>query len=280
MSYFDNQPLRYFKGYPIYLTGYLTLAMAIGIVIVVFLESAGVSSELLVFNSRLFLRGWVWQPFTYIFVNQISFFTPLGLFCFYSWGVQVEQFLGRRRFLAVCAILVGVPVAYCLGLHAFRHPAGAQSNYFLICGILIAYATIYPDMEYIGWVPLKWFAFACVFCGSLMYFPNHAWLELVMLWLDCFAGYACIQYARGNFTLPKFKMPSLRSTPKFRVVPKTETRRGFMNVELPVVPEESEEVNSINPLLDKIAKSGLDSLTPAERRKLDQARENLLKKNP
>ena len=58
--------------------------------------------------------------------------------------------------------------------------------------------------------------------------------------------------------------------PKYHVVPKTGPRR----------PAESDDVySSIDPILDKITKFGMGSLTPSERRQLNHEREQLLKKS-
>jgi hypothetical protein len=57
--------------------------------------------------------------------------------------------------------------------------------------------------------------------------------------------------------------------PKFQVVPRSTPRR--------VVEPEDVHV-SIDPLLEKISKSGINSLTANERRALDRARNQLLKK--
>jgi hypothetical protein len=43
--------------------------------------------------------------------------------------------------------------------------------------------------------------------------------------------------------------------------------------------EEDDVYESIDPILDKIAKSGIGSLTPSERRMLDRARNRLLKES-
>ncbi len=274
MSYFDNQPLRYFRGRPVYLTTYLTIALTVGIIVTVLLMSARVDPEFLIFYPSAFLRGRLWQPFTYLFVNPISFFTPLGIFCFYIWGVEVEQFLGRRRFVAVCAALVATPVLYCLALYFFGVRYVAEGDFLLLSALLVTYATIYPNLEYFGWLLLKWFAFACILCGSLMFFPARDWFGLGMLWVTCFVGFASIQFARGNFHAPQIRMPSFRRKPKFRVMPSPSS--SGPREEEPGLRGEHEAVDSINPILDKIAKSGLNSLTAAERAKLEKARKDLM----
>ena len=164
MSNVDNQPLRYWKGNPVYLTLYATLALAVGIVAVLLLDSANLPRAVLMFFPEAVVHGWLWQPFTYVFVNDVSFFTPLALFCYYSWGVEVEKYLGRRFFVGLCAALVLAPPVLELLLYPVLGVGGALAgDYALVVGLLIAFATLYPEMDYLGgWVPLKWFAFACV----------------------------------------------------------------------------------------------------------------------
>src|SRR6059036_984399 len=58
--------------------------------------------------------------------------------------------------------------------------------------------------------------------------------------------------------------------PKFNVVPKARPRR---------VAESDDVYASIDPILDKISKFGIGSLTANERRQLDRERERLLKKS-
>ena len=116
-------------------------------------------------------------------MNPVSFFTPLSWLCFYFWGVEVEKFLGRRHFIQICAALVAIPVLFISALYLFGYPGWTSGDYFLIVGLLVAFATLYPDMDYLGgWIPLKWFAFACIAFGSLMYFPQHDWAGLLQLW--------------------------------------------------------------------------------------------------
>jgi hypothetical protein len=58
--------------------------------------------------------------------------------------------------------------------------------------------------------------------------------------------------------------------PKFHVVPKVRSSRSA---------EPDDVYASIDPILDKISKFGIGSLTANERRQLDRERERLLKKS-
>jgi len=58
--------------------------------------------------------------------------------------------------------------------------------------------------------------------------------------------------------------------PKFHVVPKMHSTRSA---------DPDDVYTSIDPILDKISKFGIGSLTASERRQLDRERERLLKKS-
>ena len=62
----------------------------------------------------------------------------------------------------------------------------------------------------------------------------------------------------------------LQPKPKLYVVQKSTARRTV---------EPDDVIASVDPILDKIAKSGMGSLTEAEKKILDRARDRLLKKS-
>jgi hypothetical protein len=107
--------------------------------------------------------------------------------------------------------------------------------------------------------------------GTLAAMANHDWGTMIMLWATVAIAFTFIRM-RGIgpelewWTNLKSKW---QPTPKFHVVPRVSTRRT-------VEPENVYE--SIDPLLEKISKSGINSLTASERRALDRARNQLLKK--
>ncbi len=271
----DNQPLRYYKGNAVYLTMYLALALTAGVVLTLLLNAARIMPWFLAFIPQAFASGAIWQPFTYVFVDQISFFTPLGLLVFYFWGVEVEKYLGRRHFLAICGALVALPPV----LSFFFYIAGLgggmlTGNFYLVSGLLIAFATLYPDLDYIGgWIPLKWFAFACIACGAIMFFPERNWAGLFILLANCAAAFAMVRHARGLFDF-NFKFSWPRKKPKFRVLSKPAEARPVRTAAPPVSDDETE----IDALLDKIASSGLKSLSEAEKTRLETLRQRMLRK--
>lgn len=274
-SFSDYQPMGHIGRLPIHITTILTALMGVGAILYALLASARIPVELLFgFSTPTVLNGAVWQPLTYPFVELPSFFTLLGMFCFYSWGIEVERYLGRVRYLKFVALLVLLLPLVCGLWHFAGIPAGTSGNYVLTASMLIAFATLYPNIEYFGWIPLKWFAFACFCIGSLMYFPEHNWVGLTLLWASCGASFGFVRHLQngGSVEFGDFwsRANPFQRRPKFRVLPKP-AARGRSS-------EEADAVESIDPLLDKIAKSGLDSLTAKERARLEKAREALMKR--
>ena len=95
---------------------------------------------------------------------------------------------------------------------------------------------------------------------------------LTLLLGTCAAAFGYVRWVQrgGEISLPK--LPSLRKRPKLRVVPRPASRTEIDHT------EEDESTTEVDALLDKIAKSGLASLSAAERAKLEKAREDLMKR--
>ena len=265
----DYLPLWWMGRVPIYATTVLVAAVVLGTVVTVMLKTAYVSVAPFEFNPRLFwTHGFVWQLVTHPLLNLPSFFYIFGLFFLYGFGIGVETYLGRNAFLRLLALLCLVPA---LTTTAWWLPTGISGSYWgeqnLAIGIFIAYATLYPNAEYWNWMTMKWLAFAGLALCSLMYFPTHDWFGLSILLAMSGAAHLFVRYERGHFALPDLRF--WKRKPRFRVVraePAHERRRGGAS-------------DDLDALLDKIAKSGMASLTAKERARLEAARAELLKKD-
>ncbi len=98
-------------------------------------------------NARLF-DGWIWVPFTYLFVHgglSHLFFNMLQL---YFFGPEVERTLGTRQFLRfylVCGVLAALSNLVVLALGGASGPVIGASG--AVLGVLVAFAVIDPDRE-------------------------------------------------------------------------------------------------------------------------------------
>lgn len=270
----DTMPLTWMGRVPVYATTMLVVLLVVGMVATVFLTSAKADIAAFEFHPYDFWkRGFVWQLFTFQLINLPSFFYLFGL-CFIYWcGVGIETYLGRRVFLRLLLLLCLVPAIVASAAWLAGGRIAVSGNLELTVGLFIAYATLYPNAELWNWIPMKWVAFACIALQSLMFFPNHDWNGLAVFLWSLAAVHFYTRYEQGHWAMPRLRWP--RRKPAFRVVPRTDEPRRSMPRQETL---EDEFDSDVDDLLEKIARSGLASLTSKERTQLEKAREALLKK--
>jgi hypothetical protein len=100
---------------------------------------------------------------------------------------------------------------------------------------------------------------------TLMALSARDVVALAALWVTVGYCYGFVRVEQGQLTLPKFPWP--RRGPKLRVLPKAASSTG-----------ENAVAEEMDRLLDKIAKTGLSSLSATERARLEKAREALLRR--
>lgn len=274
-----TQPYGKWNGIPIYLTTILTAALVVGILVTTILMASGAGLVLNAFAFTMPLEpAWsLWRLFTYTLIQQPSFFTLFSLFFFYWFSVGIETHLGRGVLTGLLVLLSLIPPAVAAVIYWTLHvPGAAFGGYSLTCGLLVAFATLYPNTEAMGWIPFKWATFACIFFGSLMFLVSHDMAGLAELWISCGAAFAYIRQAKeaeyDDHVSPFSRVKELfRRKPKFRVVPAPSTATYHEKL--------NEPASELDTLLDKIAKSGMGSLTAREKATLEKAREALLRKD-
>ncbi|HSI10689.1 MAG TPA: DUF6576 domain-containing protein [Chthoniobacter sp.] len=253
--------------------------MVIGIIAttVLMASGAGLVLNALAFTMPLEPAWSLWRLFTYTLIQQPSFFTLFSLFFFYWFSAGIETHLGRGVLTRLLILLVLIPPAVAAIIYWTLHVGGsAVGGYSLTCGLLVAFATLYPNTEAMGWIPFKWATFACIFFGSLMFLISHDMVGLTELLLSCAAGFAYIRHAKeaeyDDHVSPFSRVKELfRRKPKFRVVPAPSTASYHETL--------NEPASEMDTLLDKIAKSGMSSLTTKEKATLERAREALIRKD-
>jgi len=268
----DYRPVTWMGRYPVRVTTIIAALYVVGMFATEIGRTAHWDLSPFAFQPRSFLHGYVWQPITCIFIQQASFFFLFNVLFFYWAGTEVEKYLGIRRYLLLLGLLLLVtPVA--LIAWGLAGPVGSYAgSYELSIGLFIAFATLYPNVELFGWVTLKWLAFAGLVLASMQYLPNHEWGSMTILWAMCLVAFLYIRSVQNRVAIPVDlqRLNPFRRKPRLHVVQKAVVRRIV----------ESEDVYaSVDPILDKIAKSGIGSLTASEKKILDRARNRLLKKD-
>lgn len=238
--------------------------------------------------------GRLWTPVTYFLINPFfSLMSALGvvgtLWALRAMGRELEPILGGRRFLTAFlgSILVGGGVW--LGVN-WQHGGLLYGAMPGVAGLLALYACIFPDQP---------FSFFAMFLIPLTLTPKQLVLGLVVLNLFAFClyelaggtmfyafapsatlggmafGWMCHRLWRGDgwalggrtkaLSLPGWLRRGTRTAAAEPEVTRTDPRPDGMKAE-------------VDRILDKINSQGFGSLTAAERRALDEAK-NLLSRH-
>jgi membrane associated rhomboid family serine protease len=272
----DYRPVAWMGRYPVDVTTILVgLHVAVAIITCILIAlGAGWLLEHLQFDSAAVLSsGEVWRIVTYAFVHAPSLLLwfAIEMYMLFVFGREVERFIGQRAYIALYLILLIAPttVLTIWGLWQHSALAGSPALHF---GIFVAFATIYPRVELFLRIMAKWVA---VILGAIYTFQllaYHAWADLAVVWTSIAAAFLFVELRGAGPELAWLN--NLKSwgqpKPKFHIVQKSTARR---------VVEPDDVYASVDPILDKISKSGIGSLTDAERRQLDRARKRLLKES-
>ena len=268
----DFAPLTWIGRHPVYVSTALAGLHALTMVGTALLMFAGAEGLLkaLDFSSSEFLHGLaLWEPVTYAFVHPPGIMFLVELYMLVAFGTEIERYLGRKAFIRIYLVLLFLPpvllsAAGLLGYSSIYTGSGA-----LHFGIFIAFATLYPSAEIFFTFQARWVAIALLAVYLLQCLAYSSIVSLVVLLIDCAAAYAIVRQIRHGDVWPiqaimdwiaSFKKPRLRVVPREKAPPAKD-----FNI-------------SIDPILEKISRSGLASLSPHERAQLQRAREELLAK--
>src|SRR5437868_11524094 len=257
----DYRPVAWMGRYPVDVTTMLVGLHVAAAILTAILVAIGGGSILayLQFDSAAVWSGQVWRLFTYAFVHAPSglLWFAIEMYMLFVFGREVERFIGRRAYIALYLVLLITPAALLTIWGLWQHSALAGSP-ALHFGIFVAFATIYPRVELLLRIMAKWIALILAGVYTFQLLAYHAWSDLVVVWTSIGAAFLFIDLRGAGPELVWWNNVKARfaSKPKYRVVPKMRPTR----------PAESDDVySSIDPILDKISKFGIGSLTPSER---------------
>ena len=271
----DYRPVAWMGRVPVDVTTMLVVAHVTAMVVGCFVIAFGGSGFFawLQFDSAAVLHGYAWhQLFTYAFVHPPSslLWFAIEMYMLFVFGREVERFLGRNVYLALYLILLVGP-SVLLTLWGLRQHTAMAGSATLHLGIFIAFATIYPRVELMFRILAKWAAIVFAAAYTLQLLAYHLWWELAALWFSIGAAFVFVELRGAGPEMIWWDKLKARvgPRPKLYVVQKASPRR---------VVEPDDVIASVDPILDKISKSGIGSLTESERKILDRARNRLLKK--
>ena len=273
----DYRPVTWMGRYPVDITTILVgvhVACAILTAFVFAIGDGGVLNYAM-FDSAQVWHGQIWRLATYAFIHPPSGYALLWfaieMYMLFFFGREVERFVGRRAYIWLYALLLLVP-ALILTLWGLTTRTGLAGSGALHFAVFTAFVTLYPNVQFFLRIPAKWIFVILAAIGTLSALAAHDWQDLVAIWASIAVAFFFIELRGAG---PELAWVSnlksrLRPKPRLHIVQKTSTRR---------VVEPDDVIASIDPILDKISKSGMGSLTETERKILDRARNRLLKKD-
>lgn len=218
-----------------------------------------------------------WTFVSYMFVHAGLVHLAFNMLVLYSLGTRVEERMGGRAFILFYLYCGLGGAVFSLGLAGLQSApiAGASAA---VLGVAVAFAMFWPDAELMVF-PLPWPFRARTLVLALLA------LDLVLGLARAGDGVAHVAHLGGAaFAYLFFRLQGLAGParlPRPRIVERAvmvqsgsrEAERADTPVPRPrrrVDPERDEITVETDRLLDKISGQGMASLTPAERKFLDE----------
>lgn len=220
-------------------------------------------------HRHFFTDGEYWRLFSYQFLHAGAFHFFANLLVLWYAGREIEPIVGRVNFVWLCLLANGIGGGVSLALGSNVPVVGVVGFSAAAAAVLAAYATIMPELEtgfsFFHLFPLrcraKYLAIAMlVFATGALFTPELAVIGPAGILTGSLLGWA---WARKlGFGNPLwFQRRRFERTQR-------ELRMQRMNAEDFVRME-------IDPILEKIARDGMQSLTREERKVLEQGRSKL-----
>ncbi len=272
----DNDgPLTWIGNFPVHVSTVLAGIHAATLVLTALALAAGAETALqtFIFSSSAVAHDFsLWQLASYAFVHMPPYWLFLiELYLLFVFGREIEAYLGRRAFIRFYLTLLLAPTvlftaAEWLGWHTGY--AGSSALHF---GVFIAFALIYPTAEMFFGIQAKWIALALLAINSLQCLALSDYEALAVLAVDSVTACLFIARFQGRLALT---MPSRRYRIPVHRAPSPQQPH-----QVAADPEEEDLHGAIDPILDKISRSGITSLTTRERERLEKARHKLIAKD-
>lgn len=267
----NHDPIAWVGRVPVFATTIIVALYVVSMIVVTLLLASDAKDVLakLTFDSGAVLRDWeLWRCLTYAFVNPPDPWFIIALVMLYIFGRDVEQFLGRTGFvrLYLGLLLLGPSLLIAATMATGRDFTLTQgwANF----AVFIAFAALYPGAQLLFQITAKVLAWVFLGINVLQLIAMRQWPEMtVLMATSALAWYAIRHGAALNFDFLSRLRPVSHRTgrPRLRVMPPPD--------QPPADPH-----RIIDPLLDKISRDGIGSLTRREREQLERARTALLAK--
>jgi len=212
-----------------------------------------------------------WTVFTYMFVHGGFFHLLFNMLALFFFGPPLEERWGSREFVKFY-LICGLGGAALSFVFAFNHPVVGASA--AVYGVMLAFAMVWPDVPIylfaIFPIKAKWLVAIFVGMSILSALPGGASDGIAhFAHLGGFAAAYLYMKFDPKIGAPFRNLRRMVSRPKLTVVPGGKPPRPSKPQERPRRRADERTYDEIDRVLDKISTHGMASLTPEERKLLD-----------
>jgi membrane associated rhomboid family serine protease len=227
--------------------------------------------EPLILFTKLVRQGEIWRVITWPFANEPSLSSVITLAVFWYFGRSLEELFGRVRFTRFLIAVAVIP-AVLLVILSFVSPSlevFAVGLRLVELGVFVSFVAERPNTPF--FFGIKAWVIAAVFVGIdvLQLLGQRGWGSLLLLFFILATALLLTRaygFAAEQAWIPKLALPTAK-TKRPKLVKGSPVVRGpWGEAGLPVNDMASQA--EMDRLLDKIAASGMDSLTADEKRRL------------
>ncbi len=220
--------------------------------------------------ANLYGQWMIWQPLTYMFLHGSVWHLFFNMLSLWMFGGEIEELWGNRKFL-IYYLVCGIGAGLCSSWVQDGVIIGASGA---IYGVLVAFAVLFPDrvitllLFFVFPVNLKAKQFVLIFIAiaflSAISSSNDHVAHIAHL-SGAAIGYLLIRYENRFSSF--WKKGSSLSDWSF-----SDHRSLLSSKDRSSENPETYYQETIDPLLEKISKQGLSSLSKEELRKLEKAK--------
>lgn len=267
----NYDPITWFGRVPVYATTIIVALYAVCMIGVAVALASGAEGVLqkLTFNTQDALRhGEIWRCFTYAFVNPPAPWFIISLVMLYIFGRDVEQYLGRKGFVRLYLGFLLLGPSLLLAASLVTGQVYTLNQSWANFAVFLAFAALYPGAQLLFQITAKIFALVLLGYKALELLAVQDWNGMFVLPSTAALAWYAIRHGSAlNLDFMSRLRPVSHRTksPRLRVVRNPDDE--------PVDPH-----RIIDPLLEKISRDGMASLTRREREQLERARTVLLAK--
>ena len=246
------------------LVGVHTLAMVLGAVATA--AGLGAWAAVGVFSPSQMAEGHVWTLLTYPFVHDIrqeGIWFALEMLMFFWFGREVESAIGRKALGLLYTALVVGPALLLLGVAPWLGASVLVGSGTIHFAIFLAFCALHPAAQFFFGLSARWVGWVLLAIYSLTYFAGRNWSGGIQLWVTAMIAVGWVR--AGGVSWPKLSFTkSSRGGGKKKAPPK---KTGLVVLE------------KVDPILEKISRAGMRSLSAGEKKLLAQARNKLMEKD-